>query len=26
VRGQKEHTEKLDALGNKLDELIRVSK
>lgn len=26
VRGQKEHTEKLDALGSKLDELIRVSK
>lgn len=26
VRGQQEHSEKLDTLGGKLDELIRVSK
>ena len=26
VRGQKEHSEKLDTIGSKLDELIRVSK
>jgi hypothetical protein len=26
VRGQKEHSEKLDTIGGKLDELIRVSK
>lgn len=26
VRGQKDHSEKLDTIGNKLDELIRVSK
>ena len=26
VRGQKDHSEKLDTIGSKLDELIRVSK
>ena len=26
VRGQKDHSERLDAIGSKLDELIRVSK
>jgi hypothetical protein len=26
VRGQKDHSEKLDTIGTKLDELIRVSK